>query len=393
MFALLWPAIAAMFGTVFFAIWVKDRSRSSSLGFALGFSLLFLAMFMYIGFPTLRGPAVNAVSHLIACASVGYLAWGVCRRLGQAIPVPALVIVSLISTAIAVLASEFGQEPLSVTVQHNSSGILFLISAICVWFSRPVGWLDKSVIWIFGVLGASGLVRPALIEIVDGSAYNGDLTAHSWLAEATAMTPMIMTVALGAVLITLTLKDMQRELGERTNIDPISSFYDRPTFDRLCAEKLQDCRRLQLKVSLIVFEINRLGEIREEWGDDVGDTFFSTAAEVLRDIRREGDIAGRIGENQFGIFIVGVGAQSASKFACDFRERMRQKFTDSAASRFRLGPLCGVVDQQGEESFEQLSRRAQESVKHSRQSRENHIYINGINESSLGDSVRDDALE
>lgn len=376
-FALLWPATALLFGVVFLFFWKGEPQKRYLVGFSAGFLLLFLDMGIYIGFPGQRGPIILALLHMIGSCSVISFVWAVCRRAGHAAPLGGMCSVAAISALLIWGSHSAGQDALAVSLQHNASGILFLLGAVWLAGKRPVDWLEWGIVWIFSALSASGLVRPVIISLLDGRSYDGTQKDHSWIVPVTAMTPMIMTVALGAVLIALTVKDKLEAVRSKDGVDPASSYLDRSTFDSVCADTFSTCKRLQMPASFAIFELNRLDDIRKEWGEDIADTFLATFSGVLRDIRRDGDILGRVGEDQIGLFLVAMKPTNALHIARQVEEKLAQTFSETAATRFKLSLVCGIAGAAGCEDFQALAKKASESLNLAKKPNSSRFCIDG----------------
>lgn len=378
-FALVWPTTALLFGAIFLVLWTGEPQKRYLVGFSAGFLLLFVDMGIYIGFPEQRGPITISLLHMIGSCSVIGFVWAVCRRSGHPAPVGGMCSVAGISALLIWGAHSAGQDALAVSLQHNASGILFLLGAIWLASKRPVDWLEWSLVWIFSILSASGLVRPVIISLLDGKSYDGTQQDHSWIVPVTAMTPMILTVALGAVLIALTIKDKLEAKRSIDGIDSASGYLDRSTFDRVCADTFSNCKRLQMPVSFAIFELDRLDDIRKEWGQDMADAFLATFSGVLRDIRRDGDILGRVGEDQIGLFLVAMKPPNAFHIAQEIEEKLIQAYSGTAATRFKLTLFCGIAGTAECENFQALAKKASESLKLSKQPNGSRICIEGSN--------------
>ena len=369
-----------LFAILFAFSWKREPRKKHFAGFTAGFGLLFVDMGTYLAFPGFIDATIYAGLHLLGCLSVGAFIWGVCERSGRPAPIAVLSVIALISTSMIFFAYADEAKDIAISLQHMSSGILFLVGVISFMNLSPIDWLERSLVGIFALLSASGLIRPTFVQLLEGRSYDGSISDYTWIVSATAMTPMVLTVALGVVLVVLTLKDTYQAQSTEDSADPISGFLDRPTFDRVTAEKFSACKRLYMPASLAVFEIDRLDEIRTKWGGgDVADTFLSTFSTVLRDVRRDSDIIGRVGENQYAVALVGMSPKDASRMAHKLRDKLAEVYRETAASQLKLALVCGIARLRESDSYDDCSVNAIASLNQAKQPQNSFIFIHGSN--------------
>src|SRR4051794_4708796 len=111
--------------------------------------------------------------------------------------------------------------------------------------------------------------------------------------------------------------------------DPLTSLPNKRAFeDRLDAE-LSRAAREYYPVAVVVLDLDRFKQINDTWGHAVGDEALVKLSKHISAELRAGDIAGRMGGDEFTIALVRADAHSAEKVLGRLRESL---------SRVTVGP-------------------------------------------------------
>lgn len=125
---------------------------------------------------------------------------------------------------------------------------------------------------------------------------------------------------------------LRRELARTATRDPITGLSNRRSFLERLEEEFARARRYGTPLSLVLFDIDRLGTINHAFGHTTGDSVVQQFAGMVRaEVRRE-DLAGRLAGGILAVLMPGNGIRGAATFASKVR-------TDAE----------GIVLQQGEE--------------------------------------------
>ncbi len=373
---LLLPALALVFTIAFVTLWQADPARRHLLGFAVGFFALGLAMSLHMVFPALDTAEITPILHGMACISVIAIVWGCAARLNQKIPLTAMLAVTAVSGAILYPALASGNGTVALVVQNGASGILFGIGAIVLWIARPMDILDRVLVWTMVSIAAFGTVRPAVLMLI-----NADIQAvverKTAINTASLMFITALAVVLGVSLVAIAIRDAIEIRYRAKRADPVSGFLEQQTFDHAAEEAMSNAHRLGLPASLAVFEIDRFDAFREEWGEETSNLVLRDLADTLRACQRDGDIVGRIGENQFGVLLVGMNAGSGLKLAKNVRDEVERKSYESVGGMMNATLSCGIVEGNLHDSYQYIARQALSSLRDPKSVGSNRIFVNG----------------
>lgn len=104
-------------------------------------------------------------------------------------------------------------------------------------------------------------------------------------------------------------RDMEDRLRYLSTHDEMTKLYNRAFFEAE-VEQLEKSRISPL--SVVIADLDGLKEANDCFGHDFGDGLIRAAADLLREIFRAGDAIARIGGDEFGIILKGVGEELLS---------------------------------------------------------------------------------
>lgn len=375
--ALVWPALALVFAGAFLGLWRVDQSRSHLLGFAVGFLALFLVMTVIIAFPSVKQPYVLATLHGLSCASVTAIVWGAVKRLSQRVPLFAMSAVTLASCVILYSALEDGEHQVALFVQNETSGLLFGIGVILLWTARSTNLLDRLLVWTMGLLVGFSLLRPLAllylhVEVAPLVASKIELVAIN------VIVPTVLTVVLGGILVAIAIQEALeiRHSGQRS--DPVTGFLDQHTFEQSCEPALATAQRLSMPVTLVVLKLDWFEKIMEKWGANTSDAVVREISDVVRSWQRDSDVIGRVGEDQFGILLVGVSSKSAQKIISKLRQDIDQACNERMSGLLKFTLSSSIVRASNGMTFPELLRGTLTPLVNSHSLGSNVSFVNGI---------------
>jgi diguanylate cyclase (GGDEF)-like protein len=138
--------------------------------------------------------------------------------------------------------------------------------------------------------------------------------------------------------------DMQRSLYETALRDRLTGVFNRGYFNNRLESDVSFALRHGKPLSLIVFEIDRLGEIIDRRGAEVGDGLLKELADRVKATTRSEDIFARFSAEEFALICRDVDALRASKAANRIMDLVRGKPLEAAGDRVLVTVSLGVSD-------------------------------------------------
>jgi diguanylate cyclase (GGDEF)-like protein len=178
-----------------------------------------------------------------------------------------------------------------------------------------------------------------VLHIRDSSANakDGEEDAHS------ASQALAETVAEQAALSLANLK-LRDELRELSISDPLTSLYNRRFAQETLTREIHRAQREQGSIGIITFDIDFFKSVNDRYGHDAGDAVLKAVASELQSSIRGGDIACRMGGEEFAIMMPGASLRIARQRAEELRAaiaalRLRHAQVDLPA----VSLSCGVA--------------------------------------------------
>jgi diguanylate cyclase (GGDEF)-like protein len=156
------------------------------------------------------------------------------------------------------------------------------------------------------------------------------------------------------------LQAANRHLAMLAATDALTGCLNKGGFTALVADWID--RSSQFQGALLVADVDHFKHINDGYGHDQGDIALKLIADALRASIRSGDLLGRIGGEEFAVFLPDADAQSA----IDIAERMRSGVTRSGFAPggifHRLTISVGCAAFGGPVSYTELFKQADERL-------------------------------
>ncbi len=178
--------------------------------------------------------------------------------------------------------------------------------------------------------------------------------------------PVVLAVPL-LLFFTSKLRELaiaHQRLTIYASTDSLTQVMNRAAFSTLVQAYLTEIRSAQLRHrgALLIIDVDNFKAVNDHYGHDRGDEALVTIAHSIRGLLRSPDIVGRLGGEEFGVFLPGVGAEEAGRVA----ERIRQSVAEAdfapAGLPYRLSVSVGAAVFDKPLSFAELFRTADQQL-------------------------------
>lgn len=203
---------------------------------------------------------------------------------------------------------------------------------------------------------------------------------HDAAAYETAMiSGFILPLVIGVPIFfyfSLKMRDLaiaNHRLGILAATDGLTACLNRNAFELQVRARVSDERRLIRSGALLIVDADRFKLINDRYGHQAGDRALELIAETLRATIRAGDLIGRLGGEEFGVFLPNIDPVSAGRVA----ERLRVAVSGIAfianGKRHPLSVSIGGVSFDDTANFESLFRQADDRLYHAKESGRNRV--------------------
>ena len=168
----------------------------------------------------------------------------------------------------------------------------------------------------------------------------------------------------GFVQLEKKLKRKAEKEKERAETDPLTKLLNRNYLETHFASELKRAKRHQYTFSVCLIDIDGFKKINDGWGHLVGDQALLHVANLIKRLKREGDIAIRFGGDEFLVLLPGARGTDALPWAEKLQSSvLKSLFRPQGFDPFPISMSVGVAEYRPEtDKEESLIRRADEDL-------------------------------
>jgi diguanylate cyclase (GGDEF)-like protein len=310
--------LSAVVTAVLSAVWHFNRQipglRQWALSF-LGASVLCATLLVRQRMPEV----ISVVLAQGASAAAALLCWQGSRAYMGRPPVPtrhAMAAVGVLLFAAAYFTVASPNAGARFALLGMFSGVCFLLTAHTLarggMGQVPARYLLAGVMVIHG---AWVIARPAVFGLAAQT--QTDLLAR--LSEFVVLESTVALVLTAFCVLMLTNEFVTTELRRLAEVDALTGAFNRRAFLTLLDKALSHVQRTQAELPVLVIDLDNFKKINDTWGHQCGDEALCHFVELAQRCLRKEDILGRLGGEEFAIFLPGVGSAGVLAVA----ERLR----------------------------------------------------------------------
>lgn len=149
------------------------------------------------------------------------------------------------------------------------------------------------------------------------------------------------------VMVVGSSKALSRTLSELeyySTHDPLTGLHNRRYFNEMLGYEIGRSERHTHEFSILMLDLDDFKDVNDTYGHPRGDAVLQQVAEKMRAVMRRGDLATRIGGDEFAIILVETGLEGAMVVAEKLRTELRQmRFEGDDGKIFHVTTSIGVV--------------------------------------------------
>ena len=237
------------------------------------------------------------------------------------------------------------------------------------------GWRKLSSWTLLGTLGCIA------ISVAFNFTYFSAVAPDA-LIEGVASAVVIPIILAGPLFFYLTLKLRElavanHRLQELASTDALTACLNRGAFTTLVDGHLDRLPGMggDRQGALLVIDADHFKSINDRYGHHCGDDALRAIADAIRSSVRKGDLIGRLGGEEFGVFLKGASPQVAALVAERIRRAIEKTPFMPDGSTYPLSVSVGVAVYDRPISFSDLFRIADRRLYGAKQSGRNRVII------------------
>jgi diguanylate cyclase (GGDEF)-like protein len=314
---LITPGILFVFGAAFVCAWLVEKRRNYLLLLA-GACILFAlgAMSQILSWPPGTGP--NAiVSGALYTSAVIAAVEGILVRSGKGFG--RVVDMAILAGFVLLLAYFFYVDRnliARVYIQNFGYGLLMLIAAARLTALARGPYVDRALFWVLLLFGLHFFPR-TLLTVGFSGPIDKITFGNSMFWQALQLSLAVLGAGLALAILAAAVSDMIDDLRRERDLDLLTGILNRRGFqERISAHLL---KHGPSRAALALCDIDHFKSINDTLGHDVGDDVLAEVGRMLRNASRKRDIVGRLGGEEFAVFLPDTEEQEA----VDYAERLR----------------------------------------------------------------------
>jgi len=167
-----------------------------------------------------------------------------------------------------------------------------------------------------------------------------------------------------------------RRLEQLATTDGLTGCLNKRAFLDELEKRLKVAERFGKRLSLIVTDIDHFKRVNDTYGHAVGDHVIRGLGEILRSLKRDTDVVGRFGGEEFCILCEETDARGALVMAERVREELKAREFDAGQEKVRVTCSLGVAEFPDDARTDtQLFELADKALYHAKQSGRDRVCL------------------
>lgn len=167
---------------------------------------------------------------------------------------------------------------------------------------------------------------------------------HKLTAQESSVIRSILAVMVMVVGSSKALSKTMGELEYYSTHDPLTGLYNRRYFNEMLEYEVGRSERHQHEFSILMLDLDDFKDVNDTYGHPCGDMVLRGLAEVMLTVMRKGDLATRIGGDEFAIILTETGREGGKFVAEKLRNELRDiSFEGPNGKKFHITTSIGLV--------------------------------------------------
>jgi len=364
---------------VLYVAWHFNREVKGLREWFIGYLSAFINITFFIC-NAVHSEYIFMLVNQITLMGTGFFALkGCCRHIDikfriELIAIPMIVIVLSISSYFTIVENNL---PVRFFLSSLVSGLFLMAGGLYLrrgsFNAFPFRHLFGLTLIAHGLFNAlrSGLFSKGALAILDAISIT---PTNLILYEQLMITSLL---PLGVVLLTNEIISL--ELRQYAEHDSLTDLYNRRIFLEFLHKNKSLATRLKTPLSLLVLDIDNFKTINDNFGHLVGDEVLIDFARNMQNNLRKEDVIGRMGGEEFAIFLPNISIEAAITFAERLRSMVEAKPVLSSKGQINYTISIGITNIESHTSIEQALDTADSAMYEAKRSGRNRVIYKPIN--------------
>lgn len=170
------------------------------------------------------------------------------------------------------------------------------------------------------------------------------------------------------------MRASNQRLHEMATHDMLTGVMNARAYYGQCDALIRVAEREERGFSVLFVDLDHFKSINDTHGHDAGDIVLRTVAQCLKQGLRASDVLGRIGGEEFSVFLPNTDMTGARSLAESLRQSIEALMPDTGKQRLRITASIGVAGSQPDiNSMREIQQRADEAMYHAKKAGRNRV--------------------
>jgi diguanylate cyclase (GGDEF)-like protein len=272
--------------------------------------------------------------------------------------------IALVGDALAATHNPRALVPLILEVVTEATGAR---GAQMVQDGEEVGW--------FGDVGGKG--RPLTFDLrSEGTGIDASLMLYPHGRGFDRETQKLAEWIAAQAGIAFENARLHDEVRRQASTDELTTLVNRRRFIEALEVELERSRMFETPLTVVLADLDDFKRINDSFGHHAGDHALRAFGELLRDHVRDVDVAGRIGGEEFAVFLPETGIDAATAVAARMREALASsRITLPEGQKIRLTASFGIAEAMAGQSTDELLRQADAALYEAKRAGKNRFSV------------------
>ncbi len=170
------------------------------------------------------------------------------------------------------------------------------------------------------------------------------------------------------------MRDYNMQLQDLASHDPLTRVFNAGAYYRACDQQIHASQRANQAFAVLFIDLDHFKSINDTYGHAVGDDVLRAVAQTLQTTVRRSDIVGRIGGEEFSVFLPNTQVLGAQQLAETLRMAIESIHIEVDGVRLKITASIGVaVKRFDQETMQAIQQHADQAMYEAKRGGRNRV--------------------
>jgi diguanylate cyclase (GGDEF)-like protein len=170
------------------------------------------------------------------------------------------------------------------------------------------------------------------------------------------------------------MRDYNNQLQDLASHDPLTRVFNAGAYYRACDQQIHASQRSNQSFAVLFIDLDHFKSINDTYGHAVGDDVLRAVAQTLQTTVRRSDIVGRIGGEEFSVFLPNTQLLGAQQLAETLRVAIESIHIEVDGVRLKITASLGVAAKRfDQETMQAIQQHADQAMYEAKRGGRNRV--------------------